>query len=45
MLMENQSAAAAGFSVSYESAPQFSREYKRLFGHPPMQVTDLLKNI
>jgi len=43
MLSEGQTAAAAGFSVGYESAPQFSREYKRLFGYPPGQDTDLLK--
>jgi len=27
--------AAAGHRVGYESASQFSREYRRLFGAPP----------
>jgi AraC-like DNA-binding protein len=29
--------AAVGFAVGYESASQFSREYRRLFGRPPGQ--------
>ncbi|MFI7603965.1 AraC family transcriptional regulator N-terminal domain-containing protein [Micromonospora sp. NPDC049366] len=29
--------AAVGFAVGYESASQFSREYRRLFGLPPGQ--------
>lgn len=29
------SAAEVGYSVGYESASQFSREYRRLFGRPP----------
>ncbi|WP_411887613.1 AraC family transcriptional regulator N-terminal domain-containing protein [Hydrocarboniphaga effusa] len=28
-------AASAGFEVGYESASQFTREYRRLFGQPP----------
>ena len=27
--------AEVGFSVGYDSPSQFSREYRRLFGHPP----------
>ncbi|MBT2298175.1 AraC family transcriptional regulator [Pseudomonas fluorescens] len=35
-MIANQSGAAeAAFAVGYESASQFSREYKRLFGAPP----------
>ena len=30
-------AASAAFEVGYESASQFSREYRRLFGQPPMR--------
>ncbi|MBO1041182.1 helix-turn-helix transcriptional regulator [Brucella pituitosa] len=35
MLTERAEAATVGFSVGYESTSQFSREDKRLFGHPP----------
>ncbi len=37
MLMERQDAATASFRVGYESPSQFSREYSRLFGSPPMR--------
>ena len=37
MLTEEMSAAAACFAVGYESQQQFTREYKRLFGNPPMK--------
>ncbi|MDP4096688.1 AraC family transcriptional regulator [Paenibacillus sp. P96] len=36
MLTEDLEAAEAGFRVGYESPSQFSREYARLFGRPPM---------
>ena len=35
LLFEPRDAAAIAFSVGYESASQFSREYARLFGMPP----------
>lgn len=35
MLAEGLEAAAAAHRVGYESASQFSREYRRLFGAPP----------
>ncbi|MES2938789.1 MAG: AraC family transcriptional regulator [Pseudomonadota bacterium] len=35
MLTSGLDAAAAGHQVGYESASQFSREYRRLFGAPP----------
>lgn len=35
MLTESLQASDAGFEVGYESASQFSREYRRLFGAPP----------
>ncbi len=37
MLTEAMSAADAAFAVGYESPSQFSREYARLYGKPPMQ--------
>lgn len=37
MLMENLDAATASFQVGYESPSQFSREYSRLFGAPPLR--------
>jgi AraC-like DNA-binding protein len=42
MLAENQDASTAAFQVGYESPSQFSREYSRLFGAPPLRdVTNL----
>lgn len=35
LLCEPHDAASVAFSVGYESASQFSREYARLFGMPP----------
>nr|WP_298139452.1 AraC family transcriptional regulator [uncultured Pseudomonas sp.] len=37
MLCENLEAAAASYRVGYESPSQFSREYSRLFGAPPLR--------
>jgi len=37
LLAENLDAATAGHRVGYESASQFSREYSRLFGAPPVR--------
>ena len=36
-------AAEAGFSVGYDSPSQFSREYSRLFGAPPLRDAEGLK--
>lgn len=36
---EGVSASAAAFSVGYSSASQFSREYKRFFGHSPSETS------
>jgi AraC-like DNA-binding protein len=42
MLIENQDAATVAFQVGYESPSQFSREYSRLFGEPPLRdITSL----
>lgn len=35
MLAEGRSPSQAAFAVGYESVPQFTREYGRLFGLPP----------
>ena len=37
MLTEEIDAASAAFEVGYESPSQFNREYKRLFGKPPIR--------
>lgn len=42
MLAEHLDAATAGFQVGYESPSQFSREYSRMFGAPPLRdITSL----
>lgn len=38
---QGMSANAAAFAVGYESAPQFSREFKRYFGLPPSQAVQI----
>jgi AraC-like DNA-binding protein len=37
MLTEHRDAMTAAFQVGYESPSQFSREYSRLFGAPPLR--------
>ncbi|NGZ85929.1 AraC family transcriptional regulator [Duganella aceris] len=37
LLFEPHDAASVAFSVGYESASHFSREYARMFGMPPMR--------
>lgn len=37
MLADGIEASAAGYRVGYESPSQFSREYSRLFGAPPLR--------
>jgi AraC-like DNA-binding protein len=37
MLTERLDAATAALQAGYESASQFSREYARLFGAPPLR--------
>jgi AraC-like DNA-binding protein len=43
MLAERLDASAAAFRVGYESASQFSREYSRQFGAPPMRDISALR--
>lgn len=42
MLAGNSDAASAAYQVGYESSSQFSREYSRLFGAPPIRDIRLL---
>ncbi|MCK0208285.1 AraC family transcriptional regulator [Starkeya koreensis] len=37
MVGEGMAASGAAFAVGYESVPQFTREYGRLFGQPPVR--------
>ena len=43
MLGEQLDAATAGYRVGYEDASHFNREYKRLFGVPPMRDLERLR--
>lgn len=43
LLLEPIDAASAALAVGYESATQFNREYRRLFGKPPIQDVAALK--
>jgi AraC-like DNA-binding protein len=43
MLGEQLDAASAGYRVGYEDASHFNREYKRLFGAPPMRDVERLR--
>jgi AraC-like DNA-binding protein len=44
MLMDGIDATSAGYEVGYESVSQFSREYSRLFGQPPMRDIKALRD-
>ncbi|HEX4214155.1 MAG TPA: AraC family transcriptional regulator [Candidatus Dormibacteraeota bacterium] len=43
MLGEQMDAASAGYRVGYEDASHFNREYKRLFGAPPIRDVERLR--
>ena len=43
MLGEDLDAASAGYRVGYDDASHFNREYKRLFGAPPMRDVERLR--
>lgn len=45
MLTERLDATSAAFNVGYESASQFSREYSRLFGTPPLRDINHLRQM
>ena len=44
MLTENMDVASASFQVGYEDPSYFSREYKKLFGVPPLRDIAKLRN-
>ncbi len=44
MTAEGLSAAQAAFAVGYESVPQFTREYARMFGLPPSRDAEALRS-
>jgi len=43
MLMDGLDATSAAYEVGYESVSQFSREYSRFFGQPPMRDVKALR--
>ncbi|HEX2913057.1 MAG TPA: AraC family transcriptional regulator [Chloroflexia bacterium] len=43
LLTERLDAASAGYRVGYEDASHFNREYKSLFGNPPMRDAEQLR--
>ena len=45
MLMDGFDATTAAYEVGYESVSQFSREYSRFFGLPPIRDVKALKNV
>lgn len=45
MLAERMDAANAAFQVGYESPSQFSREYNRMFGAPPLRDIAKLRQV
>jgi AraC-like DNA-binding protein len=45
MLGENLDATSAGFRVGYDNVSHFNREYKRLFGAPPMRDVERLRGV
>jgi AraC-like DNA-binding protein len=45
MLGEGLDAASAGYQVGYNDASHFNREYKRLFGLPPLRDVERLREV
>lgn len=43
MLAEDLDASSAGYRVGYSDASHFTREYKRLFGEPPIRDVERLR--
>jgi AraC-like DNA-binding protein len=44
MTSDGASASSAGFAVGYESVPQFTREFGRMFGAPPVRDAKAVKS-
>jgi AraC-like DNA-binding protein len=45
MVSEHAEAASVAYAVGYESASQFNREYKRLFGSPPRRDAEKFQGV
>ena len=45
MLTQELDAASPAFGVGYESPSQFNREYKRVFGKPPMRDVQAFRDL
>jgi len=45
MLSEELDAATAGYRVGYNDPSHFNREYKRLFGRPPLRDVERLREV
>jgi len=43
MVAEGASASSAAFAVGYDSVPQFTRDYGRMFGQPPVRDTKAVR--
>lgn len=43
MVAEGETASSAAFAVGYESVPQFTREYRRMFGAPPAKDAEAMR--
>src|SRR5205823_13330168 len=43
MLGEHLDAASAGYRVGYDDAAHFNREYKSLFGLPPLRYVERMR--
>ena len=43
MLGDDLDAATAGYLVGYDDPSHFNREYKRVFGEPPMRDVERLR--
>ncbi len=44
MVSDGITSSAAAFAVGYQSVPQFTRDYRRQFGLPPMRETSAAKH-
>jgi len=45
MMSDGASASSAAFAVGYESVSQFTREYGRMFGLPPVRDVEAVRNM
>jgi len=45
MLMDRIDASTVAYEVGYESVSQFTREYSRLFGQPPVRDIKAIRNV